>query len=81
MTCREFIEFLMQYLTGEVDPERRRLFEEHIGECEDCVAYMESYRTAVALGKRAYDDLDAPLPSEVPEQLVRAVIAARKISK
>jgi hypothetical protein len=31
----------------------------------------------VALGKRAFDDDDAAVPADVPEDLVKAILAAR----
>jgi hypothetical protein len=32
----------------------------------------------VKLGKRAFDDEEAALPADVPEDLVRAILAARR---
>ena len=78
MTCKELVEFLMDYLDGLLcEPERRR-FEEHLGECPDCVAYLATYREAVRLGKDACGAGADAIPAEVPEDLVRAVLAARR---
>ena len=78
MTCWELVEFLLDYLDGLLSEPERRSFEEHLGECPDCVAYLGTYREAIRLGREAYttgDDL--PLP-DAPEDLVRAVLAARR---
>jgi anti-sigma factor RsiW len=77
--CREFIDFLMAYLDGELDPPTRALFEDHLQVCPACVAYLESYRATVELGREALRGArgDEPVPTEVPEDLVRAVLAAR----
>jgi anti-sigma factor RsiW len=77
MTCRELVEFLMDYLDGQLSEPERSSFEEHLGECPDCAAYLVSYREAVRLGKEACAAGDT-IPAEVPEDLVRAVVAARR---
>ena len=78
MTCRELVEFLMDYLDGVLPEPERSCFEEHLGECPDCVAYLASYQEAIRLGKDACEAGDDAIPAEVPEDLVRAVLAARR---
>jgi len=79
LSCREFIDFIMAWLDGELEPEVRRSFAEHLDMCPDCVDYLDSYQRTVALGKAAWDAPgDAPVPNEVPEELVQAVLAARR---
>lgn len=78
MTCRELTEFLLEYLSGELSPSERATFEEHLAECPDCVHYLESYRTTVELGKACFDEPNQPVPKEVPEELVRAILSARR---
>jgi anti-sigma factor RsiW len=75
MTCEEVVEFLMAYTSGELPETERAAFEEHLAECPDCVSYLHSYEETVRLGKAACagDDLD-----EVPEELIRAILAARR---
>jgi anti-sigma factor RsiW len=78
MTCRELVEFLMDYVDGLLSESERLRFEEHLGECPNCVAYLATYREAVRLGKEACTADDGAIPTEVPEDLVRAVLAARR---
>jgi anti-sigma factor RsiW len=78
MTCREFVGFLMLYLSAGLSPERRSRFEEHLAECPDCVAYLDSYQQTIRLGKEAFADPEADVPADVPEELVRAIVAALK---
>lgn len=73
MTCQEITEFLMAYLDGELSDDRRDVFEEHLGECPDCVNYLNSYRETIRLSRNTAD-----APSEMPEDLVRAILAARQ---
>jgi anti-sigma factor RsiW len=77
MTCREFIDFLMEFLNGAMPPEQHALFEAHLAECPDCVNYLHSYEETVRLGRAAFGEPDAPLPESIPEDLVQAILATR----
>jgi len=77
LTCRELEAFLDDYLEGLLSPRQRRRFEWHLKLCRDCRRYLEGYRRAVALCKGVFAKPDAPVPDDVPEDLVRAVLAAR----
>ncbi|MGH9462512.1 MAG: anti-sigma factor family protein [Vicinamibacteria bacterium] len=78
ITCREFIEFLMDYISGELPEDQRSKLVEHLAVCPSCVAYMNTYLETVELGREAFSDIDAPLPEDVPEALVQAILDARK---
>jgi anti-sigma factor RsiW len=77
LTCREFADFMMDYLSDELSTESRATFEYHLNVCPNCQRYLASYRETIKLGKRAFGDPDADLPSQVPEELVKAILAAR----
>jgi anti-sigma factor RsiW len=77
MTCGELIEFLMAYDDGELAPDRRDAFDAHLARCAPCLRYLATYREAVALGRDAFADPAAPVPGEVPEELVQAILAVR----
>jgi hypothetical protein len=78
MTCKDFIEFLHEYLSGELAPAQQVRFEEHLSICESCVAYLSNYEDTMKLAKLALCDPEGPLPGEVPEELVAAILAARR---
>ena len=78
VTCREFADFILDYLSGELPPESRAEFEYHLSLCVNCQKYLTSYEESVKLGKRAFDDDDAVLPEDVPEQLIKSILAARR---
>lgn len=78
MTCREFADFMMDFQSGELPSDTRTHFEAHLQACENCRRYLNSYQQTVSLGKRAFEDPDAPVPPEVPESLVQAILAARR---
>ena len=43
--------------------------------CPSCVDYLKTYEKTVILAKSCADD---PVPDEVPESLVQAILEARK---
>ena len=77
MTCREFADFMADYLSGEMSVTVRQAFDHHLTLCVNCRRYLASYEETIKLGKAAFDDEDAALPSDVPEQLVKAILDAR----
>ncbi len=77
LTCMEFEIFLIDYMEGTLPAGQRRVFEFHIKICRECREYLAAYRYTIELAGRAYDDGSAPLPDEVPEDLVKAILAAR----
>ena len=78
VTCREFADFIMDYLAGELPPESRAEFNNHLSVCPNCQKYLASYEETVKLGKRAFDDEDSTLPEDVPEELINSILAARR---
>jgi anti-sigma factor RsiW len=78
MTCRDVIEFLLEYRSGTLPAGQRAAFEEHLETCPQCVAYLKSYDEAVRLGKGALHHRDDPVSDDVPEELVQAILAARR---
>lgn len=77
ITCRELIDFLMDYTSGELPAAQRAEFERHLAVCPPCVNYLRTYEESVRLGKSAFADLDRPTPESVPEDLVRAILNSR----
>lgn len=60
MTCREMVELVTAYLEGNLPPEQRARFEEHLAICDGCQAYVEEMRnTLTALGRLPEDRLSS----------------------
>jgi anti-sigma factor RsiW len=78
VTCREFTAFLADYLAGELPDLQREQFHAHLAECPSCVAYMRTYQETIRLGRAALRPADRDVPAEVPEELVQAILAARR---
>jgi anti-sigma factor RsiW len=77
MTCREFADFIADYLTGELPPAVHAEFEHHLDVCINCRRYLKSYEETITLGRRAFEDEDEMLPAVIPEELVQAILASR----
>ena len=73
MTCREALDFLMAYLDGELTAEQRAAFDHHLSLCDACRDYLASYQATLQL-ERGVATGASP---QVPEDLVRAILAAR----
>jgi len=78
LSCRELTDFIYAYEEGELPAGEHAAFEAHLAECLDCKTYLAGYRRSVSLGKRAFEQADDSLPDDIPDDLVRAVLAARR---
>lgn len=72
-TCQEILDFLADYIGGELPAAQRAEFERHLAICPPCVAYLKSYEQTIKLGKCACSDAD----EKPPEELIKAILAAR----
>lgn len=79
ITCRELVEFLVDYLEGSLPPASVAAFEEHLRACPGCADYLFTYRETVHLTRDAFCGADPEAtPNAIPEQLVQAILDARK---
>jgi predicted anti-sigma-YlaC factor YlaD len=78
VTCREFIDFLSAYLDRELSTEEMDRFDGHLSVCPACVDYMKTYEHTIRLTRYLGSEPDSGLPDDVPEDLVKAILASRK---
>lgn len=78
MTCRDFLDFIMGYLDGELPADVRAPFERHLSLCPDCDRYLRRYRATAVAARPAFAEPEAAVPDEVPDELVRAILASRR---
>jgi anti-sigma factor RsiW len=79
MTCREATEFLLDYLDGNLAAPVVAELEIHLKICGWCTEYVAGYRKTVALTQALSSD--EPAETAVPEELIQAILAARKASE
>lgn len=77
MTCREFINFLEDFRSGQLPAAQRDEFERHLNACTCCGNYLDSYEQTIRLGRKSLCDPDGPVPQDAPEDLIRAILAAK----
>lgn len=73
MTCREAIDVLAAFLDTALDGEARRQLERHLAGCDECRAYLATYRRTVAAGAGS---ARAEMPDELRDRL-RAFLLQR----
>jgi predicted anti-sigma-YlaC factor YlaD len=75
LTCREMTDFLADYLDGSLSPAERHLVGKHLADCPECIAYLRSYAETIRLARQTRED--DSLSDTIPDELVRAILAAR----
>ncbi|MBL8746932.1 MAG: zf-HC2 domain-containing protein [Phycisphaerae bacterium] len=81
ITCRELAEFIADYLDHTLPADIAREFDRHLAVCPSCVAYIESYKQTIRLGKAAFAQAEAPADASAPQAILNAVRAARKSAR
>ncbi len=66
MNCKELVELVTEYLEGTLSTAEKRRFEEHLGNCPGCTAYLEQMRRTIRLvGRLTEDDIRQPARHEL----------------
>ncbi len=77
--CSELIDFIAGYLDNELTDAERSEFDRHLNVCPPCKVYLKTYEETIRACRDAErggaDGCDSTMP--IPEELVRAIIAAR----
>ena len=68
LSCQELVELVTDYLEGALSPEDTARFEDHLGRCTGCAAYLEQIRQTIVLTGR----LRRSLSPEAERQLLDA---------
>ncbi len=77
ITCEEFEDFVLSYLDGELPYRQRSVFEWHMKVCRECRDYLAAYQRATELGQAVLLSPHEPVPEDVPEDLIKAILDAR----
>ena len=78
MTCRDIIEFLIDYVSEELPANERAIFDKHLAECPPCADYLNTYMHTMTLEQVCLCPESAAVPAENPEHLVQAILEARR---
>jgi anti-sigma factor RsiW len=77
ITCKEFENFILDYLDGNLTVRQQTVFEWHMRICSECREYLAAYQRAMELGHAVLPSPDNPIPDDVPEDLIKAILEAR----
>ena len=78
VTCREFIDFLDDYVEEKQAADVRAKFERHLENCPSCVDYLRTYKDTISLSRAACSaDPSLPTPDDAPEELIQAILKSR----
>lgn len=78
LTCAEFQEMLDAYIDGDLSVGARAMVDFHTKTCPICDRYLAAYRKVRDLAAETLTEDETAALEEVPEDLVTAVLAARK---
>lgn len=79
VNCQQCIDFLADYLDGELPAEQRDFFEKHLTMCPPCKEYLESYQRAIQLGRKCECECECDSAAQpMPEELVKAILDSLK---
>jgi anti-sigma factor RsiW len=69
LSCQELVELVTDYFEGALPEDERMRFEEHVGGCGGCRAYLEQMRTTIRLA-------GVVTPQTIPADAEEALLAA-----
>lgn len=78
LSCAEFEDFVHDYYEGALPEAVVRRFETHMKLCPMCRVHFDAYVRTVALGQRICEEDEQQLPDAMPEELVGAILRARR---
>ena len=78
MTCKEFEDFVQAYVDDELASPQRSVFARHLRLCRECRDYLTAYQRTIEVGRTVLTAPEDPLPGDVPEDLIKAILEARK---
>jgi anti-sigma factor RsiW len=65
ITCRECIDFLIDYVSDELTPEQKAHIDHHLQFCPPCVTYIDTYKATIRLTR------ELPMKPVPPELIAR----------
>jgi len=72
VTCEQATALLLDYVIGTLDPATTLVLERHLSRCNDCVAFLQTYKeTLRATRTLRYDDM----PEELQHRLLHTLHA------
>lgn len=78
ISCREFEDFILSYLDGELSEKQCKKFEFHMRLCRECRDYLAAYKRSMELNRAMFPRAET-IPEDVPEDLIKAIIESKRV--
>jgi len=62
LTCKEFVEWVTDYLEDRLPSDERKRFDAHLAQCSSCPLYLEQMRQTIQTVGRLSDELNEVAP-------------------
>ena len=70
VTCEQATALLLDYISGTLDPATTLILERHLSGCDDCVAFLQTYKETIrATRTLRYDDMPGKLQNRLLDTL------------
>ena len=66
ITCKQVTQLIMDYINSQLDSEQTRIFEEHLRDCKDCLAFLNTY-------KKTVEGVRSMKPEDIPQKIIERV--------
>jgi hypothetical protein len=77
INCQQLVDFCLDFLDGSLPDEERRMFQDHLGHCGECVTFFRTYERTPEVSREAFA---LQMPPGVKET-VRSYLRARYESR
>ena len=54
LSCQQLVDFCLEFLDGSLPDEERKQFQQHLGQCDECVTFFETYRRTPEISREAF---------------------------
>lgn len=81
ITCKEFNDFVYDYVEEELSDSQMVLFQRHMRVCPMCRQYFKTYLAAYRARKSILPYEDIELPQSVPDDLIEAILEVRNANR
>ena len=67
LQCKDIVDLLAEYLEGGLDPATAQALADHLADCSDCTAFLNTYRRTVGATRQLSEE---KLPAALRERLL-----------
>ena len=74
LTCQQVTTLLVDYVAGDMEPPTRTAFEAHLRDCQDCLAFLATYKETIRVTRAArYEAIPEKVLTRVLQFLRREI--------